>query len=195
MSNDPIAEAVKSAAGQIESKGKDALADLARQLLDLDEGELHPREKAVIERVVKRLAVSRDVNQEFQESKTFGARLADKVAEIGGSWGFIIAFGAVCSLWALANTVILAGHAFDPYPFIFLNLMLSLLAAIQAPVILMSQNRAAARDRLVANHDYEVNLKAEIEIAALHEKLDQIRASELQQLISTVCGTTTARPG
>lgn len=195
MSSDPIVAAVKSAAGQVGPKSKDALADLARQLLDLDEGELHPREKAVIERVVKRLAVSRDINAELQQSKTFGQKLADRVAEVGGSWGFIIAFGSFCSLWALTNTVLLMNHAFDPYPFIFLNLMLSMLAAIQAPVILMSQNRSAARDRLVANHDYEVNLKAEIEIAALHEKLDQIRASELQLLVRTVCGPGGEQPG
>jgi uncharacterized membrane protein len=164
-----------------------AVADLARQLLDLDEGELKPREKAVIERVVKRLAVSRNMAVEIQESRTFGERLADRVAEIGGSWSFIIGFGVFIAFWTLVNAVLLVVHAFDPYPFIFLNLMLSLLAAVQAPVILMSQNRSAAHDRLVANHDYEVNLKAEIEIAALHEKLDQIRSSELQLLIRTVC--------
>ncbi len=163
------------------------IADLARQLLDLDEGELHPHEKAVIERAVKRLAVSRNVNPEIQQSKTFGQRLADEVARVGGSWGFIIGFGVFIAVWMLVNTWLVIVRAFDPYPFIFLNLMLSLLAAVQAPVILMSQNRAALRDRLVAAHDYEVNLKAEIEIAALHEKLDQIRSQELARLIRTVC--------
>jgi uncharacterized membrane protein len=161
---------------------KDTIADLARQLLDLDEGELKPREKAVIERAAKRLAISRNVNLEIQQGKTFGQRLADRVAEVGGSWGFIIGFGAVIAVWMSVNTWLIVIGAFDPYPFIFLNLMLSLLAAVQAPVILMSQNRSAARDRLVAAHDYEVNLKAEIEIAALHEKLDQIRANELALL-------------
>ena len=110
------------------------------------------------------------------------------MAEIGGSWRFIIGFGVVIALWVSVNTWLIVVHAFDPYPFIFLNLMLSLLAAVQAPVILMSQNRAAARDRLAATHDYEVNLKAEIEIAALHEKLDQIRAQELATLIKKVAG-------
>ena len=167
---------------------KETIAQLARQLLELDEGELHAREKAVIDKVVRRLAVSRNINVEIQRSKTFGEHLADRVAEIGGSWSFIIGFGVVIALWVSVNTWLVVVHAFDPYPFIFLNLMLSLLAAVQAPVILMSQNRAAARDRLAATHDYEVNLKAEIEIAALHEKLDQIRAQELATLIKKVAG-------
>jgi uncharacterized membrane protein len=137
----------------------------------------------VIERCVRRLAVSRNINLDMEKSSTFGERLADRVAEIGGSWGFIIGFAVFIALWSVVNTVLLATHAFDPYPFIFLNLTLSMLAAVQAPLILMSQNRAAARDRLVANHDYEVNLKAEIEIAALHEKLDEIRAHELATMI------------
>jgi uncharacterized membrane protein len=158
------------------------IADLARQLLDLDEGELEEQEKRVIESAVKRLAVSRNVDDEIAQKATFGQRIADKVAEVGGSWGFIIGFGLVIFGWVVLNSFILATHAFDPYPYILLNLMLSMLASVQAPVILMSQNRQAARDRLVAAHDYEVNLKAEIEIAALHEKLDQIRANELALL-------------
>jgi uncharacterized membrane protein len=161
----------------------DTIAALARQLLDLDEGELRPREKAVIERAVKRLAVSRNINLDYEGSATVGQRLADRVAAIGGSWGFLIGFGVLMAAWIALNTVILATDIFDPYPFVFLNLMLSLLAAVQAPVILMAQNRQAIRDRLAAAHDYEVNLKAEIEIAALHEKLDQIRTNELATLI------------
>jgi uncharacterized membrane protein len=161
----------------------DTIAALARQLLDLDEGELRPREKSVIERAVKRLAVSRNINLDYEGSATVGQRLADRVAAIGGSWGFLIGFGVLMAAWIALNTVILATEVFDPYPFVFLNLMLSLLAAVQAPVILMAQNRQAIRDRLAAAHDYEVNLKAEIEIAALHEKLDQIRTNELATLI------------
>ena len=166
----------------------DSIATLARQLLELDEGELKPHEKAVIERAVKRLAVSRNLNVEIATNATMGQRIADRVAEVGGSWGFIIAFGLFIAIWCSVNTVILATHAFDPYPFIFLNLTLSMLAAVQAPVILMSQNRAAIRDRLAATHDYEVNLKAEIEIAALHEKLDQIRSQELAVLVRKLAG-------
>ena len=161
----------------------DTIAALARQLLDLDEGELRPREKAVIERAVKRLAVSRNVNLDYEGEATFGQKLADRVASVGGSWSFLIGFGVVMSAWIALNSIVLASDAFDPYPFVFLNLILSLLAAVQAPVILMSQNREAARDRLAAAHDYEVNLKAEIEIAALHAKLDQIRTNERATLI------------
>jgi uncharacterized membrane protein len=172
---------------------KDMIESLARQLLDLDESALRPREKAVIERVVKRLAVSHNLNVEIEDAATTGQRLADRVAAIGGSWGFIIGFGVVIAAWALLNTVVLASDAFDPYPFIFLNLVLSLLAAIQAPVIMMAQNRQAVRDRLAANHDYEVNLKAEIEIAALHEKLDRIRTEDLARLIERVEQAVAAR--
>ncbi len=164
----------------------DTIAALARQLLDLDEGELRPREKAVIERAVKRLAVSRNINLDYEGEATFGQRLADRVAAVGGSWAFLIGFGVLMAAWIALNTIVLATQAVDPYPFVFLNLMLSLLAAVQAPVILMAQNRQAIRDRLAAAHDYEVNLKAEIEIAALHEKLDQIRTNELATLIQTV---------
>lgn len=166
----------------------DTIAELASRLLALDEGDLTPREKAVIERAARRLAVSRNINVEFQESFTFGQRVADRVAEIGGSWTFIIGFLAFVALWMLLNTWLVFARPFDPYPFIFLNLILSLLAAVQAPVIIMSQNRQAAKDRLSAAHDYEVNLKAEIEIAALHEKLDQIRAHELAMLVERTCG-------
>jgi uncharacterized membrane protein len=166
----------------------DTIATLAKQLLDLDEGELQPHEKRVIERAVKRLAVSRNINLEIEETLTFGQRLADQVAAIGGSWAFIIGFALVILAWVALNSLILASGAFDPFPYILLNLFLSMLASIQAPVILMSQNRAAIRDRLMATHDYEVNLKAEIEIAALHEKLDQIRTQELAMLIKKLEG-------
>ena len=176
-------------------KNNDAIAALAQQLLSLDEGELKPSERAVIERCVRRLAVSRDINLDMDKSSTFGQRVADRVAEIGGSWGFIITFGLFIAIWCSINTIILASRAFDPYPFIFLNLTLSMLAAVQAPVILMSQNRAAIRDRLAATHDYEVNLKAEIEIAALHEKLDQIRSQELATLIQKLAGEVAAKSG
>jgi uncharacterized membrane protein len=164
----------------------EAIGALAKQLLDLDEGDLKPHERSVIERCVRRLAVSRNVNVDIEKTTTFGERLADQVASVGGSWSFIIAFGVILFGWMGFNTYILLSRAFDPYPYILLNLCLSTLASVQAPIILMSQNRAAARDRLVATHDYEVNLKAEIEIAALHEKLDQIRAQELATLIQSV---------
>lgn len=120
--------------------------------------------------------VNRDVNEVFDARLTFGERLADRVAAIGGSWSFIIAFSLFMVAWAVLNTVVLARHAFDPFPFIFLNLVLSMLAALQAPVIMMSQNRQAAKDRLEIRLDYETNLRAEAEIANLHEKVDLLLA-------------------
>jgi uncharacterized membrane protein len=121
---------------------------------------------------VRRVSPTPDVNRIFEERLTFGERLADKVAAIGGSWAFIIGFSLFLVAWAVLNIVVLAARAFDPFPFIFLNLMLSMLAALQAPIIMMSQNRQAAKDRLDARLDYETNLRSEAEIAALHDKMD-----------------------
>jgi uncharacterized membrane protein len=118
----------------------------------------------------------RDVNEVFDQRLTFGDRLADRVAAIGGSWNFIIGFGLFMVVWAILNTLVLTRHPFDPFPFIFLNLMLSMLAALQAPVIMMSQNRQAAKDRLDMRLDYETNLRSEAEIASLHEKIDLLLA-------------------
>lgn len=129
--------------------------------------------------------ISKNVSAEFERNLTFGERLSDKVAEIGGSWTFIAFFGAFLVAWALFNTWALAAAAFDPYPYVFLNLILSMLAAVQAPIIMMSQNRQAAKDRMAAAHDYEVNLKAELEIVGLHDKLDEIRTRHLADLLAT----------
>ena len=158
---------------------------LAEQLLDTGLDKLSERENRLITRIAQRSQISRDVNSVFDEKQTLGDRLADRVARFGGSWTFIILFLGTLIAWAGLNSVVLAWYsaAFDPYPYIFLNLMLSMLAALQAPVILMSQNRQAARDRLAAGHDYEVNLKAELEIMGLHEKLDQIRSQHLEELL------------
>ena len=123
---------------------------------------------------LRRPHVRKDPNEIFAERLTFGDRLADRMATIGGSWGFIIGFSVFLIAWAVLNTVVLAAHAFDPFPFIFLNLMLSMVAALQAPVIMMSQNRQAAKDRLAARLDYETNLRAEAEIATLHAKMDAL---------------------
>lgn len=146
--------------------------------------ELDVKKRQALERHLARKPVSTDVNERFDDGMTFGQRLADRVAEFGGSWAFIVAFGVFLGAWVLLNTVLALFHeAFDPYPFIFLNLLLSMVAAMQAPVIMMSQNRQSAKDRLDAAHDYEVNLKSEIEIMALHDKLDQIRTNQLEALI------------
>jgi uncharacterized membrane protein len=166
----------------MKSPNTEAAQLLAKRILDIGAKEMTAHEKRVIERVAKRVAVSRDINQEYDQDSKFGGRLADQVASFGGSWTFLIIFGALILAWVGLNTAMLA-QAFDPYPYILLNLFLSLLASIQAPVILMSQNRQAAKDRLAAAHDYEVNLKAEIEIMALHEKLDEIRAKDIAELL------------
>ena len=125
----------------------------------------------------------RDVNEVFEERLTFGERLADRVAAIGGSWSFITGFGLFLVVWAILNTVVLVRHAFDPFPFIFLNLMLSMLAAMQAPIIMMSQNRQASKDRLEARLDYETNLRSEAEIASLHDKIDLLLAMAGDQAV------------
>lgn len=145
-------------------------------------GDLDAAERLVLAATVERSPVSRDANETFDDRQTFGQRLADRVAAVGGSWRFILGFAAFLTGWTLAN-VTLGRAAFDPYPFIFLNLLLSMLAAIQAPIIMMSQNRQAAKDRINAAHDYEVNLKAEIEIMALHDKLDHMRVQQIEAIL------------
>jgi uncharacterized membrane protein len=148
---------------------------LAEHLLATPLDQLGAREREVIERAVRRHhePLARAVLPE--EERTLGERLADRVAAIGGSWGFIACFGLALVSWAALNSWALA-RPFDPYPYIFLNLMLSMLAAVQAPIIMMSQNRQAATDRRQARRDFEINLKAELEILALHAKLDQLLA-------------------
>lgn len=121
----------------------------------------------------------------YDEQRTLGERLSDRVAAVGGSWTFIMLFGAVLVMWMILNSQMLTRMrlVFDPYPYIFLNILLSTLAAIQAPVIMMSQNRQADKDRLAAAHDYEVNLKAELEILQLHEKIDELCATQWDGLL------------
>jgi uncharacterized membrane protein len=128
---------------------------------------------------VDRKPVAVDTNKIYAKSQNYGERIADSIARVGGSWAFILTFIAFLIVWTGANIALGNRGAFDPYPFIFLNLVLSMVAALQAPVIMMSQNRQAERDRIDAGHDYEVNLKAEIEIMALHEKFDEVRHREL----------------
>ena len=156
------------------------------KLLRLKYEQLGEQEKKVALHLTTRAPISRDTTKEFEDRLTFGQRLADRVAAFGGSWTFISIFGAVLFFWILLNAFLLmgSGKTFDPYPYILLNLVLSMLAAIQAPIILMSQNRHAERDRLSAQHDYEVNLKAELEIMALNEKIDLLREQQWNDLIS-----------
>ena len=154
------------------------LPELALRYLRKDPHHLDPEERKVLETFKDRAPISRDAADIEEAQASFGDRLADRVAEVGGSWGFIIAFATILFGWMLLNSNILARWhiAFDPYPYIFLNLMLSMLAAVQAPIIMMSQNRQGDRDRVAASHDYEVNLRAELEIMRLHEKIDIVLA-------------------
>lgn len=138
---------------------------LARRLRQTDEILLSP--------------ASRNVNEEMEEQYGFGDRLADRVAQFGGSWSFILLFTIALLAWMVINSVEALFRPFDPFPFIFLNLILSCLAAIQAPIIMMSQNRQSRKDRLHAELDYRVNLKSELQIQALHAKLDEIRGPEI----------------
>ena len=165
---------------------KNHVQDLVKKRFKVSLDDLPEVEHRVVQHLGERRHISRDINLEFEEKLTPGQRLADRVAAFGGSWTFIIIFAAILLSWVLLNTLILARYSasFDPYPYILLNLFLSMLAAAQAPVILMSQNRQGVKDRLDAAHDYEVNLKAELEILSLHEKLDELREMKWSELIT-----------
>jgi uncharacterized membrane protein len=146
---------------------------------------LADRERRIVEAVLHRAPVARDTNQAFIDERTFGQRMADRIAGFGGSWPFILLFLGFLAGWMALNAGVLAPRheAFDPYPFILLNLVLSTLAALQAPVIMMSQNRQGERDRMNAANDYEVNLKAEMEIRALHDRLDTLQDESWVELV------------
>lgn len=143
---------------------------LGRKLEDVD-----PEERRVLERIASGTITGNDAHEEAALHASFGDRLADRVAAVGGSWGFIIAFGVILVSWMLINSrllEVLGLHPFDGYPYIFLNLILSMLAAIQAPVIMMSQNRQSDKDRITARHDYELNLRTQLDILRLHKRLE-----------------------
>ena len=152
---------------------------MAEELLGRRYEELDIEEQAVLRRIAAGMVIDLDANETAALHATLGDRLADRVAAIGGSWGFIIAFGVVLFGWMLINSELLTAvgiRPFDAYPYIFLNLMLSMLAAIQAPVIMMSQNRQSAKDRITARHDYEVNLRTQLEIIRLQRRFDRLLA-------------------
>jgi uncharacterized membrane protein len=166
---------------------------LAQHLLHAGLSPLDARDRRVIARVARRVHTARNLNREFDDRLTMGQRLADRVATIGGSWGFIVGFGIFLGAWVLANVALLSNKAFDPYPFVFMNLLLSMLAALQAPVIMMSQNRQAAKDRLAAALDYEVNLKSEMEIASLSDKMDSLQ-TQMERLMAIHAANSNAKP-
>lgn len=144
------------------------------EILENEKGILTSIESEVAKSLKDEEILAKNINAEFDANITLGQRIADKVADFGGSWKFIMIFTGIIASWILINTFILIKKPFDPYPFILLNLVLSCLAALQAPVIMMSQNRQATKDRYQAEHDYQVNLKAELEIRHLHDKMDFI---------------------
>lgn len=161
-------------------------AELAEKFLGVPYETLDERAKNVARLVAERRHVARDAAKELDAAMTRGQRAADVVAAFGGSWIFITCFIVIVIVWVGLNSVILAKYSetFDPYPYILLNLFLSMLAAIQAPIILMAQNRQSYKDRMSAEHDYEINLKAELEIMLLHEKVDILRDKQLTELLN-----------
>ncbi|MER3483085.1 MAG: hypothetical protein C4332_08005, partial [Meiothermus sp.] len=153
-----------------------------QEVLNTEKGELSKPEESVLEMLHDQELQMQNMGAE-EEHLTLGDRVADQVAAFGGSWRFIFIFGGILLLWVLLNTVPLFFKPFDPYPFILMNLFLSLIAAMQAPVIMMSQNRAAARDRVQAERDFRTNLMAELEIRQLHSKLDHLIGNQWQRLL------------
>src|SRR3954452_10134716 len=184
-----LLEFIKKQLPDLDSKAFICFEDLGefrkeyvKEVLEDEIGELSVLDQEVVESLEQHEILSADISSQFDRKLTFGERLSDQIAEFGGSWKFLITFGAVILVWIGFNAVMLATHAFDPYPFILLNLVLSCLAAVQAPVIMMSQNRSEARDRLRAENDYKVNLKAELEIRHLHEKVDHLLRRQYERL-------------
>jgi uncharacterized membrane protein len=146
-------------------------------------GELDKLENEVVDAISTNKILSENIEEDFDETLTFGQRMADNIAEFGGSWTFIICFFAFILGWMGLNVYILSSHAFDKYPFMALNLILSCIAAIQAPIIMMSQNRQGEKDRQRSEHDYKINLKAELEIKLLHDKLDHLMIHQNKRLL------------
>ena len=185
-----VAELIQRATGSWSDEGWICIDDLHRyrheyvkSLHEAERGELTALDKEVLESLRQQEILSRNPEEELQAGLTAGQRLADRVAAFGGSWRFLTWFALVLVLWIAVNSVVLVIRPFDPYPFILLNLVLSCLAAVQAPVIMMSQIRQEARDRLHAIRDYQVNLKAELEIRHLHQKLDHVLSHQWERLV------------
>jgi uncharacterized membrane protein len=185
-----VAELIQRTTGNWSEEGWICVDDLqkfrheyVKSLLEAERGELSALDKEVLESLRQQEILSRNPEEELQSVLTTGQRLADRVTAFGGSWRFITLFAAVLFLWIIVNSVVLIIRPFDPYPYIFLNLILSCLAAVQAPVIMMSQIRQETRDRLHAMHDYQVNLKAELEIRHLHQKIDHLLSHQWERLV------------
>jgi uncharacterized membrane protein len=152
-------------------------------LLESERGELSSLEQEVVRSLREHELLSSNVEEELEQHWTMGERLADRIAAFGGSWTFLLCFAVFLLLWIGMNSLVLLWRPLDPYPFIFLNLILSCVAAVQAPVIMMSQNRQEAKDRARSQHDYQINLKAELEIRHLHEKVDHLLSHQWERLV------------
>ncbi len=186
---DSILELIKKEQPEIDATNYISVKELSRlreesikQMLESDKGELSKLDSEVLESFKTQDLLSINLLDETDEKSTFGTRLADNIAEFGGSWKFILLFGAFILIWICCNVWILMNKGFDPYPFILLNLILSCLAALQAPVIMMSQNRMEIKDRKRGENDYKINLKAELEIRHLHEKMDHLIMKQMNHL-------------
>jgi uncharacterized membrane protein len=158
-------------------------ANYIQNVLETERGELTTLDLEVVKSLQEEEFLARNVEAEFERKLTFGERLSDNIASFGGSWRFIIIFGVILLVWIALNSIALLTRAFDPYPFILLNLVLSCLAALQAPIIMMSQNRQEVKDRLRGENDYRINLKAELEIRHLQEKVDHLLKQQWQRLL------------
>ena len=186
----PVSDTIKKNYPDWTNDGYICLSDLnhfralhVKNVLETEKGELSSLENQVMKSLEEHEILSKNINEEFDQKLTVGEKLADKMAAGAGSWRFIIGFAIILIIWIVLNSVILLWKPFDPYPFILLNLVLSCIAAIQAPIILMSQNREEAKDQLRSEHDYRVNLKAELEIRHLHEKMDHLLMNQWQRLL------------
>jgi uncharacterized membrane protein len=185
-----IADLIRAQCPRWSADGFLCLLDLNRyrsqyveNLLQAEKGELTDLERDVLAAMARHETVAQHVDSEYEQTLTFGERLSDRIAFFGGSWRFISVFFLVLAAWIAVNSVLFLWRPFDPYPFILLNLILSCLASIQAPIIMMSQNRQEAKDRLRSEHDYRVNLKAELEIRHLHEKMDHLLNHQWERLV------------
>lgn len=185
-----VVEVIKQTCPDWSENGYICVDDLNRfryeyvhSLVLAEKGELSDLEREVLESISRHEILSIHVDQEYESQLTFGQRLSDWIAQFGGSWTFIIIFASVLIVWIMINSIALLARPFDPYPYILLNLVLSCLAAIQAPIIMMSQNRQEDKDRTKAAHDYQVNLKAELEIRQLHQKLDHLLSHQWERLV------------
>jgi uncharacterized membrane protein len=185
-----LAQLIQKEVGNFDENGWICLDDLRKYrhkytqaLMEEEKGELGELELKTLKIMQDNEIISKNPEDEIYEGLTFGQRLADRIAAFGGSWSFIIFFLAVMLSWMFVNSVLLITHPFDPYPYILLNLALSGLAALQAPVIMMSQNRQESRDRQRALNDYQVNLKAELEIRQLNQKMDHLLTHQWERLM------------